>query len=117
MADDVFAAVYIELWNWVEHKRDFGRLAGDSCCMGVLRHELLSFPKTRAAAMCLHEIDGIGYGHGILVAPNGDLYTWQQDPVIGAIVRNRNFYAWKRNSLIGTAHDRSTSDDLLQGAR
>jgi radical SAM superfamily enzyme YgiQ (UPF0313 family) len=81
---DTFAEVYQELVSY---------FAGTSA-LDTLRHELLSFPKFKASAERLFGIDGIIFADDALIRYTKG-YIWQRDPVVGAIVRNRNHYAWQ----------------------
>jgi hypothetical protein len=86
---DRFADIYQELVSWATYIRPQSEVSG------IQRHELLTFPKFRKVAKALQGIDGIiGEIDGHTLVKNGRVYTWQQDPIIGAIVRNKNFYKW-----------------------
>lgn len=87
---DRFAEVYSELLAWVRHEHAIPPE------VMTLRHELAAFPKTKAAAESLKGIDGLQYTDEVLYHGETFMYHWQRDPVIGAIVRNRNFYMWKQ---------------------
>jgi radical SAM superfamily enzyme YgiQ (UPF0313 family) len=86
----VFGSVYRELLQY------FQQAGASEAVIDALRDELLRFPKTKQAAQSLHGVDGIEYIPAIDRLRRGaQRYDWQQDPVIGAIVRNRSFYVWK----------------------
>ena len=105
-----FPTIYKELLWWAEYQW------ASTKAKDLLRNELLTFPKTIKAAKGLDNIDGIVYKDGTLTR-NGITYVWRCDPVIGAIVRNKNFYTWLSTDTIATYVDKSTSDDLLQGTK
>jgi anaerobic magnesium-protoporphyrin IX monomethyl ester cyclase len=90
---DTFADVYRELVAY---------FAGTNA-VDTLRDELLTFPKFRETAQALDGVDGItAYVDGLLTRA-GRSYAWQRDPVVGAIVRNKNHYAWQATREAMTA--------------
>lgn len=109
---DTFVEVYKELLMWAG--------ADDTEAGDIMHDELLAFPKTKEVASDLQGIGDIVYTDGVLARWFGEelcQYKWRQDPVIGAIVRNRNFYTWQRLGEDVSEADLSISDDLLQGAK
>jgi hypothetical protein len=92
---DTFAKIYQELLDYFTTTEEpISDWSDPRSAVDTLRDELLTFPKFQATAAALDGIDGIQYRDGILYR-NGKAYAWQRDPVVGAIVRNRNHYAWQ----------------------
>lgn len=93
---ETFSQVYQEILEWALSERAIYPE------LRLFRDTLLAFPKTWEAAAALDGVDGILFVDKVtpLLTRFQDgtfaKWEWQRDPVIGAIVRNRNFYLWTK---------------------
>jgi hypothetical protein len=85
---DHFDQVLIELFHFFDSMH--------SKHIGDLFDEMLQYPKTKAAAQKIARSMLIFYKDGVFEY-YGATYTWQRDPVIGAIGRMKNFYLWRKD--------------------